>query len=167
MSGLQVPLIPRNTMQLMPIPAGLNIKLALLNWWKIPRRAWVIILSELSVILFLSSWVYLEYLNSPYFQSYVNSLAPIILPIFSVAFGVTSATVATYLYFGMRRVQQSEHTGDVPRRRLHRKGRKTHSSTSKSDQNTTVGVPRPRFVITSPGQTREPSGKNSLEKKEK
>lgn len=141
-----------------------------LNWWKIPPRAWIIIFSELSVIVMLGGWLYSEYLNSPYFQSYVNSLAPIVLPILSVAFGVTSASVATFLYFGMRKVQRSEHADETPRRRLHRRGKKSHSAPDhkpRAEVNSSVGVPRPRFVITGPGQAKESNAKTPADKKEK
>lgn len=143
----------------------------LLNWWKIPQRAWIIILSELSVIVTLGIGLYSEYLNSPYFQNYVNSLGPIIIPILSVAFGVTSASVATYLYFGMRRVQQSEHPDQTPRRRLHRRGRKIHTGPDHKSAKTVAassgGVPRPRFVITGPGQVKDSNEKSTTEKKDK
>lgn len=145
--------------------------MTLLKWWKIPRRAWIIILSELSVILVLGGWLYSEYLNSPYFQSYVNSLAPIVIPVLSVAFGVTSATVATFLYFGMRKVQQSEHADEAPRRRLHRRGKKTHPvsdhKSTRTDVDHSIGVPKPRFVITGPGQAKESNAKTSPDKKDK
>jgi len=77
-----------------------------LQWWSIPRRGWIIILAELAVIVTLASWVYSEYLNNTYFQSYLNGLSPILVPIISVGFGITSATVATLLYFTMRNVRQ-------------------------------------------------------------
>lgn len=78
----------------------------LLEWWNIPRRGWVIILTQLAIIITLGSWVYAEYVNNAYFQSYVNSLSPILVPIVSVSFGLASATVATMLYFTMRSVRQ-------------------------------------------------------------
>jgi hypothetical protein len=143
----------------------------LLNWWKMPRRAWIIILSELSVIVTLGIGLYSEYLNSPYFQSYVNSLAPIVIPILSVAFGVTSASVATFLYFGMRKVQQSGHADETPRRRLHRRGRKIHTGADHKSAKTVAansgGVPKPRFVITGPGQVKDSNEKSTTEKKDK
>ena len=91
-----------------------------MRWWSIPRQGWIIILAELAVIVTLASWVYSEYVNNPYFQSYVNGLSPILLPIVSVGFGITSATVATLLYFTMRNVRQREGPGeeDLDRKRV-------------------------------------------------
>jgi hypothetical protein len=80
----------------------------LLQWWNIPRRGWIIILAELAVILTLGGWVYSEYVNNAYFQIYVNSLSPILVPIVSVGIGITSATVATLLYFTMKNIRQRE-----------------------------------------------------------
>jgi hypothetical protein len=47
----------------------------------------------------------LTYLNNVYFQTYVDSLSPVLVPVLSVAFGISSASIATYLYLGMKRVQ--------------------------------------------------------------
>jgi hypothetical protein len=71
------------------------------------------------VIIGLSGWVYSEYVNNSYFQSYINSLSPILVPILSVGFGIASATAATLLYFTMRNIRQREatKTEDMPRRR--------------------------------------------------
>jgi hypothetical protein len=60
------------------------------------------------VILSLGSWVYSEYLNNMYFQSYVNSLSPVLVPIVSVGFGLASATIATLLYFTVRNASRTE-----------------------------------------------------------
>ena len=148
-----------------------------LNWWKIPQRAWIIILSELTVIVGLAGSLYSQYLNNQYFQSYVNTnVIPVAVPVLSVLFGIISASVATFLYFGMRRVQQSERVDDMPRRKLHRKmkrgrGVNVESRTSKSESNMNAGVPKPRFVITNSSTTKEmsSSGKDtsSTEKKDK
>ena len=80
------------------------------EWWGIPRQGWFIILAELSAIIGLSTWVVTEYLNNVYFQSYVNGLAPILVPVLSVAFGVASASAATILYFGMKNLRRSDTT---------------------------------------------------------
>src|SRR5205807_4970102 len=104
MSGVTRRLNPRsskNTRTGVPV-------IQLLEWWSIPRRGWIIILTELVVIISLGSWVYAEYLSNSYFQSYINSLSPAIVPIISVAFGIASATVATLLYFTMRSIRQRE-----------------------------------------------------------
>ncbi len=115
----------------------------------------------MSVIAVLGLWVVSEYLNNSYFQSYVNSLAPIVVPILSVAFGVTSATVATFLYFGMRRVQSQEVADAQPRKRLRgRKARRAHAE----HRAELSRVPSPRFVIT--GQPKDGPPKNNSEKKD-
>ena len=95
------------------------MRIQLLQWWKIPPRGWIIILGELAVIITLASWVYSEYVNNLYFQNYVNGLSPILLPIVSVGFGITSATVATLLYFTMRNIRRrdEQHEEELPRRR--------------------------------------------------
>ncbi len=63
------------------------------------------IVAELAAIITPASWVYSEYVNNTYFQSYVNNLPPILLPIVSVGFGITSATIGTLLYFTMRNMR--------------------------------------------------------------
>ena len=89
----------------------------LLEWWDIPRRGWIIILAQLAVIITLGSWLYSEYVNNAYFQIYVNSLSPILIPVLSVSFGLTSATVATMLYFTMRNVRHRAGTREVDQNR--------------------------------------------------
>lgn len=113
------------------------------------------------MIVVLGLWVVSEYLNNAYFQSYVNSLAPIVVPILSVAFGVTSATVATFLYFGMKKVQSQEVPDAQPRKRLRgRRARRTHAEHKVEPSR----VPSPRFVIT--GQPKDAVPKNNSEKKD-
>jgi len=80
-------------------------KIDYLNWWNFPKKAWLIIIGELAVIASLSIWLYLTYLNDIYFQTYANSLSPILVPALSVAFGISSASIATYLYLGMKRIR--------------------------------------------------------------
>ena len=70
-----------------------------------PKRAWYLILGELGLILFLGSSLLLQYFYNVYFQDYVNQLLPILIPILSIAFGATSATVATRLYLSMTRIR--------------------------------------------------------------
>src|SRR5260370_31703780 len=125
----------------------------LLHWWKIPRRGWIIILGELAVIITLASWVYSEYLNNAYFQNYVNGLSPILLPIVSVGFGITSATVATLLYFTMRNIRQRDELKEeeLPRRRGPTKEatKKPQISTSRSRKPSTGAlaiVPKPKAL---------------------
>jgi hypothetical protein len=109
-----------------------------LQWWSIPRRGWIIILAELAVIVTLASWVYSEYVNNTYFQSYVNGLSPILLPIVSVGFGIASATIATLLYFTMRNVRMKEEPReeDLPRKRASAKRtiKKSQVSSSRTEQ---------------------------------
>jgi len=80
-------------------------KIDYLTWWNFPKKAWLIILVELAVIMSLSVSLYITYLSNVYFQTYVNSLTPILVPILSVAFGISSASIAAYLYLGMRRIR--------------------------------------------------------------
>ncbi len=82
--------------------------MTLFEWWSIPRKGWIIILAELSVIIGFSGWVVAEYFNDIYFQAYLNSLMPVLVPVLSVAFGVASASTATVLYFGTRNLRRLE-----------------------------------------------------------
>jgi hypothetical protein len=76
-------------------------------------------MAELTVIIGLSGWVVSEYFNDIYFQSYVNSVAPVLIPVVSVGFGVASASTATVLYFRMKSLSRlGESTmEDEPRQR--------------------------------------------------
>jgi hypothetical protein len=116
----------------------------LLEWWKIPRRGWIIILGELAVIISLGSWVYSEYVNNPYFQIYVNSLSPILVPIISVSFGIISATVATLLYFTMRNIRRRDHSKQeelhTKRGAIKETAKKPQASTSRSKRTSTEAV---------------------------
>jgi hypothetical protein len=84
--------------------------LGLLEWWSIPRRAWVIILAELCVIVGLASSVVSVYFSDIYFQAYVNGLAPILVPVVSVGFGIVSASTATVLYFRIKSLTRGGET---------------------------------------------------------
>jgi hypothetical protein len=90
-----------------------------LTWWNFPRKAWLIIISELCVITSLSVSLYLTYLNNVYFQSYANGFSPILVPVLSAAFGISSASIATYLYLGMKRIRASQEPETSIRRRVH------------------------------------------------
>jgi len=57
------------------------------------------------IIASLTGWLYSTYLNDVYFQTYVDSISPLLVPVLSVAFGISSASIATYLYLGMKRVR--------------------------------------------------------------
>ena len=81
-----------------------------LTWWNLPKRAWLIIIGELVVIIGLSTWIYATYINDLYFQAYTNSLAPVLVPVLSVGFGIASASLATYLYLEMKRINVVGHT---------------------------------------------------------
>jgi len=125
-----------------------------LEWWNIPRRGWIIILGELAVIIGLGGWVYAEYLNNSYFQGYVNSLSPILIPIVSVGFGIASATAATVLYFTMRNVRLKEGLegeDSVRRRGAEKKTvKKPQVSSSRSERGGKGGIgmaPRPKPAI--------------------
>ena len=103
------------------------------------------------MIVGFGGWVYSEYLNNPYFQSYVNSLSPILVPIVSVGFGIASASVATVLYFTMRNIKQRQglKTDELSRTRGPTKkiGKKPQISSSRSEKPVTGGlatVPKPK-----------------------
>src|SRR5881628_3864184 len=97
-------------------------KIGYLTWWNFPKKAWLMILGELAVITSLSVSLYATYLTNIYFQAYVNSLSPILVPLLSVAFGISSASIATYLYLGMKRIRISqEPEGPFKKRIQHRK----------------------------------------------
>ena len=101
----------------------------------------MIILAELALIVTLAGGVYSEYVKNTYFQSYVNGLSPILLPIVSVSFGITSATIATLLYFTMRNVRQQQGSGeeDLPRKRvpLKKTVKKPQAQPSKTEKSVT------------------------------
>ena len=126
-----------------------------MQWWSIPRRGWIIILAELAVIVTLAGWVYSEYVNNTYFQIYMNGLSPILLPIVSVGFGISSATIATLLYFTMRNVGQREglREEDSPRRHVpaRRAVKKPMVTSTRTEKPTTGGLamgPRARPPVT-------------------
>ncbi len=129
----------------------------------------MIILTELAVIMIFGAGFYSEYLSNAYFQTYVNSLAPVLIPVLSVAFGVSSATVATFLYFGMRRVShiQESDMESAPRRKLQtrRTPRRTQvvsePKPAKDMGESSTRVPRPRFIITNPAYPKEEVETNS------
>ncbi len=107
------------------------------------------------MIIGLSSWVYAEYLSNSYFQSYVNNLSPILVPVVSVGFGIASATVATLLYFTMRNVRKREGVKDeeLPTRRgsTKRTVKKPQVSSSRSEKATGASPTVPRQRASIPG----------------
>jgi hypothetical protein len=92
-----------------------------LTWWNFPKKAWLIILVELAIITSLSISLYATYLSNAYFQAYVNSLSPILVPILSVTFGLSSASIATYLYLGMKRIRTFQGPEIPVKKRVQRK----------------------------------------------
>ena len=139
-----------------------------------PRRAWVIILAELGVIVSFSVGFVSEYLNNSYFQTYLNSLAPILIPVLSVAFGVCSATIATFLYFGTRRIAQTHDTIGTPVRKRSQTRKPAKKIAGGSEQKparttdeTPRGVPRPRFIITDSTPSTRPGEAGSQKKDSK
>src|SRR5467141_4989534 len=80
-------------------------KIGYLTWWNFPKKAWLIIIGQLAMITSLSISLYITYLTNVYFQAYANTLSPILVPVLSVAFGISSASIATYLYLGMKRIR--------------------------------------------------------------
>jgi hypothetical protein len=141
----------------------------LLQWWSIPRRGWIIILGELAVIITLGSWVYSEYVNNTYFQNYVNSLSPILLPIVSVGFGITSATVATLLYFTMRNIRQREGPKEEELSRRRASTKKTikkpqfSSSRSENAKGGLATAPRPKALVAEAARPRRVPAQDSVE----
>ena len=71
-------------------------------WERIPGFVKILILLQTLIILFMSFWIYQEYVNNPFLQTYVNgyfrsSLAAIIL----ISVG-SSGTLAAALYAKLR-----------------------------------------------------------------
>ena len=112
-----------------------------LTWWNFPKKAWLIIIGELCVITSLSIWLYMTYLNDVYFQSYTNSLSPILVPAISVAFGISSASIAAYLYLGIKRIQIERDSGNPTKKRTShtpRESREPHKEASPPPKNETI-----------------------------
>jgi len=127
-------------------------RMNLLEWWEIPRKAWIIILSQSALLLFLSTWLLSEYLNNPFMQQYLANLAPTIIPILSLAFGATAAMTATTLYLRFRKLKQANDRLDtIPRsmqgRRATRKRVPQRPPTIKTNEPPS-GLPTPQFIIT-------------------
>jgi hypothetical protein len=108
-------------------------KIGYLTWWNFPKKAWLIIIGELAVITSLSISLYITYLSNVYFQTYVNNLSPILVPTLSVAFGISTASIATYLYLGMKRIRTFQEPGvPVKKKVRQRKAPKRPSEPSTS-----------------------------------
>jgi len=82
-----------------------------------PKRAWFLILAQFTIILFLAASLVSEYLNNIYYQNYINSFSPMLIPVLSIAFGVTSATVAIKLYLGLQKIRSLQDELDSQGRR--------------------------------------------------
>ena len=119
------------------------------------------------MIIGLGSWVYAEYLSNSYFQSYVNNLSPILVPVVSVGFGIASATVATLLYFTMRNVRKREGVKDeelsTRRGSTKRTVKKPQASSTRSEKATgsSIMVPRQRASITGASSVRRGTAQQS------
>ena len=119
-----------------------------------PRKAWLIILTQTALILFLTSWLLVEYESNPFMQQYLTNLAPTIAPVLSLAFGVLAAMTATILYVRFRRVKAAGSRLDtIPRstqsHRTHRKRvpAKPLTTRIKDDLQPNI-LPTPKFIIT-------------------
>ena len=140
-------------------------KIGYLTWWNFPKKAWLIIIGELGVITSLSVWLYLTYLNDTYFQTYANSLSPILVPVLSVAFGISSASIATYLYLGMKRIRISREEQVLVKNKIHPRKtpkRPPHPSTSQSRVADPPQTPLAKLKPIAPSQNRVQTQKPSL-----
>ena len=124
------------------------------------------------MIIGLGSWVYAEYLSNLYFQSYVNNLSPILVPVVSVGFGIASATVATLLYFTMRNVRKREGVRDeelsTRRGSTKRTVKKPQASSPRSEKATgaSTTVPRQRASIVGASSVRRGTAQQSSDEDE-
>jgi len=98
----------------------------------------------------------------------VNNLSPILLPIVSVGFGITSATIATLLYFTTRNVRQQEGPREedfrrkrVPVRKTAKKPQAQPSKTEKSVTGTLAAGPRARAPISGSWSPRRGTAQDS------
>ncbi len=114
----------------------------------------MIIFFELSIIVFLSSWLFDEYLNNPFMQEYLANIAPTVVPILSVTFGGIAAMTATTLYIRVRRSRMEQEelntrlTQPTTRRTPRKRSNTGRSPTVKSRTELPGGVPSPNFIIT-------------------
>ena len=86
-----------------------------LEWWRIPKTGWLIILTQLSVILFFTGWVYQEAQYNSYFQAYLNSVLPLVTAVLIVALAITAAPTISILRRRIRRTQQARQTTMRPK----------------------------------------------------
>jgi hypothetical protein len=85
----------------------------------------------------------------------VNGFSPILLPIVSVGFGITSATVATLLYFTMRNMRQRDEPKeeDISKRRgpLKKTSKRPQVSSSRNERTSPGALsmaPKPKVLMT-------------------
>ncbi len=111
-----------------------------LTWWNLPQRAWLVIMAEAAVILFLATALVSEYISNTYYQTYVNSLLPVFIPLLSVVFAATSSMIAVKLYLVTRKVHSIQEGDSSPSRRVQtrRPVRKPASPLATSAGRTTV-----------------------------
>ena len=119
------------------------------------------ILGELAVITSLSVSLYITYLSNLYFQTYVNSLSPILVPVLSVAFGISSASIATYLYLGMKRIRISQELEAPVKKKVQQRKASKRSPQASTSQPKAADLPpnisaklKPIVPLSSHGQTR-------------
>jgi len=98
-------------------------------------------MGELAIITSLSLSLYITYLSNSYFQTYVNSLSPILVPVLSVAFGISSASIATYLYLGMKRIRTFQDPEPAAKKRAHPRKTPKHPQQSSTSQPKPVDLP--------------------------
>jgi len=131
-----------------------------LTWWNFPKKAWLIIIGELAIITSLSLSLYITYLTNVYFQIYVNTLSPILVPALSVAFGISSASIAGYLYVRIRRIQIGRDAGaSIKKKASHpakdsTEAHRDNASISKNDSQSQLIRGRPRPIAPSASHVR-------------
>ena len=118
-------------------------KIGYLTWWNFPKKAWLIIFAELCIISSLAVSLYVTYLNDVYFQAYANSLSPVLVPVLSVAFGISSASIATYLYLGMKRIRASHDSSFSVKSKTYRGKGAKHPTNPRSQQPKPADSPPP------------------------
>ena len=105
------------TSNLEPVRTWRWLRIGFLTWWDLPKRAWVLIFGQLAIILFLALSLVSEYLNNIYYRGYVNNILPILIPVLSVAFGVTSTTIAIKLFLDLQEIRTLQEEVDTEGRR--------------------------------------------------
>jgi len=125
----------------------------ILKSWEFPQKAWIIILAQSTLILFLFSWLLIEYQNNPFMQQYLTNIAPTLVPILSLSFGAIAAMTATTLYYRFRKLKEANDRLDtIPRsiqaRRAPRKRAPQKPLTTKTNEQQPSGLPTPKFIIT-------------------